>query len=267
MINSEKCSKPAWVESKFRANQVLSGKSRNGQFFVLFAKSLRTTLGGSCDLGFCGGRCSGRRGRPPMPNAGQRTQILARVSEILLPTMQEPPLRIKTQARRIAADPRRGAARRAARGTSRRAASPPPRAKQYHAASPDQPNGMLDPPCSGARPYQIRTKPKCPLWLSHVRRFSALAKALHTPEKPYTRQPSARKKPYTGGRAKMTEITLFRPGLFQRQPWKSLFGKLQKCQKSQESTPKRSKRHGRRWKRPGQLGSFFKQHEMGAGVS
>ena len=68
-----------------------------------------------------------------MPNAGQRTQILARVSEILLPTMQEPPLRIETQARRIAADPRRGAARRAARGTSRRAASPvaTPRVQQH----------------------------------------------------------------------------------------------------------------------------------------
>jgi len=105
-------------------------------------------------------------------------------------------------------------------------------------------------------------------------------KALHTPaerqekpytrqpsarEKPYTRQPSARKKPYTGGRAKMTKKAKNRRPKGQNANWKSLFGKLQKCQKSQESTPKRSKRHGRRWKRPGQLGSFFKQHEMGAG--
>jgi hypothetical protein len=161
VINSEKCSKPAWVESKFRANQVLSGKSRNGQFFVLFAKSLRTTLGRSCDLGFCGGRRSCCRGRPPMPNAGQRTQILARVSEILLPTMQEPPCASKRKP-----------------GASLRTLVEELRAGQpvaRHVGPPHRPPSQTACLIRRARPYQIRTKPKCPLWLSHDWYFSALA--------------------------------------------------------------------------------------------
>ena len=42
--------------------------------------------------------------------------------------------------------------------------------------------------------------------------------------------PRARKPHHTGGGAKMTEITLFRSGLFQRRPWRSHLGTVQNYQ-------------------------------------